>query len=294
MKYKFNKKKIYLEKKEYLFKSQLFHKFKSVKKEGGLRTKRKFKESYFNAPLISIITVVKNGSKNIKRCVESVQNQKNINVEHIIIDGDSRDNTLRIIKKYSNKIDYWISEKDEGIYDAMNKGLRLANGSYIGILNSDDFYKKDSLKTVIKYFKKFKNLDYLFGTVYKKKILCGFWPKKIKWKFNIYSAHSVGFFIKKDTQKKIGLYDNNFKFCADRDLIYRLVKESNFKGMATKKNELIGYFSPGGVSESMSFFSRLIEETKIRIKNKQNLLIVLILFLIHIIYEGKKFFFKKQ
>ena len=76
MKYRFNKKKIYLEKKEYLFKSQLFHKFKSVKKEGGLRTKKRFKESYFNAPLISIITVVKNGSKNIKRCVESVQNQK--------------------------------------------------------------------------------------------------------------------------------------------------------------------------------------------------------------------------
>ena len=72
------------------------------------------------------------------------------------------------------------------------------------------------------------------------------------------------------------------------------MKESNFKGMATKKNELIGYFSPGGVSESMSFFSRLIEETKIRIKNKQNLFIVLILFLIHIIYEGKKFFFKDQ
>ena len=123
-------------------------------------------------PYFSVITVVKNGSKNIKRCVESVQNQKNINVEHIIIDGGSRDNTMKIIKKYSNKIDYWISERDKGIYDAMNKGLRLANGSYIGILNSDDFYKKDSLKIVIKYFKKFKNLDYLFGTVHKKKILC--------------------------------------------------------------------------------------------------------------------------
>ena len=121
------------------------------KREGGLRTKKKF-IMYFNAPLISIITVVKNGSKNIKRCVESVQNQKNINVEHIIIDGGSRDNTMKIIKKYSNKIDYWISERFKGIYDAMNKGLRLANGSYIGIINSDDFYKKDSLKIVIKYF----------------------------------------------------------------------------------------------------------------------------------------------
>ena len=295
MKHKFNKNKpILLEKKEYLFKSQLFHKFKSVKKEGGLRTKKKFKYSFPHEPLISIITVVKNGSKNLKRCIESVQNQKNINLEHIIIDGGSRDDSLEIIKKNSAKIDYWISEKDNGIYDAMNKGLRLANGSYIGILNSDDFYEKNSLKIVIKYFKKFKDIDYLFGTVHKKKILCGFWPKKIKWKFNIYSAHSVGFFIKKDAQKKVGLYDNNFKFCADRDLIYRLIKRSKFKGMATKKNELIGYFSPGGVSESMSFLSRLIEETKIRIKNKQNLLIVIILFVIHIIYQGKKFIRKDQ
>jgi glycosyltransferase involved in cell wall biosynthesis len=288
----FEKKPILIEKKEYLFKSQLFHKFTNIKKEGGLRTKNKFKKSYQLKPLISVITVVKNGEKNLKRCIESVQNQKDSNLEHIIIDGGSRDKTLDIIKKNSAKIDYWISEKDEGIYDAMNKGLMLANGKYIGILNSDDFYKKNSLKIIKKYFKDFKDLDYLFGTVYKKKILCGFWPQKIKWKFNIYSAHSVGFFIKKDSQKKVGLYDNNFRFCADRDLIYRLIKEKKFKGMATKKNELIGYFSTGGISESLSFFKKLIEETKIRIKNKQNILIVIILFLIHIIYQGRKFFYK--
>ena len=281
-----------LEKKEYFYKSHLFYKFSGKKKHGGLRTKKKFKNSRRGQPLISIITVVKNGANNLQRCIESVQNQKDVNLEHIIIDGGSKDATLKIMKKNSDKIDYWISEKDNGIYDAMNKGLILANGKYIGILNSDDFYKKNSLKIIIRYFKKFKKINFLFGTVYKNKILCGFWPKKIKWKFNIYSAHSVGFFIKKDTQKKVGLYDNNFKFCADRDLIYRLIEKYKFKGMATKKDELIGYFSPGGISESMSFLKRLIEETKIRLKNKQNLFIIIILFLVHIIYQGKNFFNK--
>ncbi len=281
-----------LEKKEYFYKSHLFYKFNGKKKHGGLRTKKKFKNSRRGQPLISIITVVKNGANNLQRCIESVQNQKNVNLEHIIIDGGSKDATLKIMKKNSDKIDYWISEKDNGIYDAMNKGLILANGKYIGILNSDDFYKKNSLKIIIRYFKKFKKINFLFGTVYKNKILCGFWPKKIKWKFNIYSAHSVGFFIKNDTQKKVGLYDNNFKFCADRDLIYRLIEKYKFKGMATKKDELIGYFSPGGISESMSFLKRLIEETKIRLKNKQNLFIIIILFLVHIIYQGKNFFSK--
>lgn len=293
MKQKFsNTKPILIEKKKYLFQSQLFHKFTGNKKEGGLRTKNKFKKNFPLNPLISIITVVKNGKKNLQRCIDSVQNQNNVNLEHIIIDGSSNDDSLIIIKKNSYKIDYWISEKDNGIYDAMNKGLRLASGKYIGILNSDDYYKKNSLNIVKRYFKNYNDLDYLFGTVYKNKILCGFWPKKIKWKFNIYSAHSVGFFIKREVQKKIGFYDNNFKFCADRDLIYRLIKNRKFRGIATKKKELIGHFSPGGISESISFFKRLIEETKIRIKNKQNLIVVIILFVIHIIYQGKKFFYK--
>ena len=151
---------------------KLFHKFKRHRKEGGLRTKNLFKKSTINNPLLSIITVVKNGSKTITRCIKSVNDQNYLNIEHIVIDGASTDNTVSILKKNSDNIDYWISEKDNGIYDGMNKGLQLAAGKYIGILNADDNFKKNSLMIIIKYFKKYKNLDFVFGSVFKENLTC--------------------------------------------------------------------------------------------------------------------------
>ncbi len=110
----------------------------SRKTEGGLRTKGKFKYSLFDKPLVTVITVVRNGQKTIENCILSVIRQKYDNIEYIIIDGDSGDNTLKIISKYRDYIDYYLSEKDSGIYEAMNKGLSLASGDYIYILNADD------------------------------------------------------------------------------------------------------------------------------------------------------------
>ena len=287
-------KPIIINKKEHKYKTILFHPFKKKRIHGGLRLKNNFKRSENLKPLLTIITVVKNGAKTLEKCIKSVIDQKGVNIEHIIIDGSSSDKTISILKKYSKNIDYWISEKDNGIYDGMNKGLKLALGEYIGILNADDFFKKDSLKIIVKYFKRYKSIDFVFGTVFKEKILSGFWPNKIKWKFNIYSAHSVGFFIRKDSQKILGLYDNKFRFSADRDLFYRMIKKYRMKGIATSKKELIGYFSKGGISESLSFFDRLIEETRIRINNNQNIIIVFLLFFIHLFYQSKKFFKKKN
>ena len=86
----------------------------------------KFKRTDKLDHLLTIITVVKNGAKTLEKCIKSVIDQKDVNIEHIIIDGCSSDSTVSILKKYSKNIDYWISEKDEGIYDGMNKGLQLA------------------------------------------------------------------------------------------------------------------------------------------------------------------------
>ena len=153
-------------------------------------------------PKISVITVVKNNKKDIERNINSVLNQTYKNYEHIIIDGKSDDGTLDIIKKYQNKISYWVSQKDDGLYDAMNKGLDLAKGDIIGILNSDDIYYEKALEYVKQYFEKYENIDFLYGTVIKYKKLCGYNPKKIYWSFGFYTSHSVGFFIKNKSQKK--------------------------------------------------------------------------------------------
>ena len=128
---------------------------------------------------ISIITVCLNSEKTIERCIKSVLNQKynKANIELIIIDGKSIDRTIKIIEKYKSKIFHFESKKDKGIYDAMNKGIKMSTGDIIGILNSDDFYYPDTFNIVNKYFNKYK-IDYLFGSVDHLKIYHGFYPKK--------------------------------------------------------------------------------------------------------------------
>ena len=110
---------------------------------------------------ISIITVTKNSEKYLERNILSINNQAYKNYEHIIIDGGSTDKTLDIIHKHRKKIKYFISEKDKGLYDAMNKGIKKSSGNIIGILNSDDIYYKDALKIVNKYFNKYSKIDFL-------------------------------------------------------------------------------------------------------------------------------------
>ena len=131
-------------------------------------------------PKISIITVCLNSDKTISRCIDSVLNQsypKN-KIEYIIIDGGSKDKTLKYIKKKINRIKYFESKKDKGIYDAMNKGLKRCNGEIIGILNSDDFFYKNTFKIVAKYFNQSK-IDYLFGSVLKRRVYHNFLPHKL-------------------------------------------------------------------------------------------------------------------
>lgn len=105
---------------------------------GGLRTKGMTKSGTPRHPLITVVTVVYNGEKTLEQTIVSVVNQTYDNIEYIIVDGASTDGTLDIIKKYEDKIDLWQSEPDGGIYDAMNKGIELANGDFCLFLGSDD------------------------------------------------------------------------------------------------------------------------------------------------------------
>ena len=136
-------------------------------------------------PLISIITVVYNGSKTLEQTIQSVLNQTYKNIEYIVIDGGSTDGTLDIIKNYESHINYWISEPDKGLYDAMNKGVSVAKGELIGMINSDDWYESDAVELIVDAFKKNPEKKIFHGDRYdildnENKQLRKFHPSKFK------------------------------------------------------------------------------------------------------------------
>jgi hypothetical protein len=227
----------------------------------------------------SIITTVFNGEETIGKTIESVISQTYNNYEYIIVDAKSEDNTLKEIDKYKKYITKVISEPDKSIYEGMNKGIKISTGEIIGIINSGDIYSSDALKIINNYFKN-NNLDFMFGTVLKKKILYKYEPNKIWWSFNFYPAHSGGFFVKKKIHNELGLYDTRYKCSADYDFFYKLIVKNKKKGTITKREELISTFDLGGYSSRLSLFEHMLEETNIRINNGQNKLVVLIIFIL--------------
>jgi glycosyltransferase involved in cell wall biosynthesis len=255
--------------------------------EGGLRFKKKYNNS--KRPLITIITVTKNSEKFLETTIKSVTNQTNKNFEYILIDGGSTDNTLNIIKKYQNKINYWVSEDDKGIYSAFNKGLSLSQGGYIGFVNSDDKLKKKALSILGKYIRQYPDLDFFFGTVKKHwGVLHGYKPWKIFYSWGFYTSHSTGFYIKTESAKKIGYYNLKYKYSSDFDYLYRMIVKFKMKGIAVKKNELFGIFRRGGFSSKVRFIDHVMEDYRIRINNGQNVILILLIFFYKIIKNIKK------
>lgn len=184
---------------------------------------------------ISIITVSLNSVNTIEDCIISVVNQSYKNIEYIIIDGGSIDGTLDIIKKYESKISFWISEKDYGIYDAMNKGINSATGGIVGIINSDDFYANWSvIKEIVEFMSKEK-VDSCYGDltyVDRKNTnkIIRFWKsgkfRKSKFKIGWMPPHPT-FFVKKQIYEKYGLFNLKFYMGADYELMLRLLYKHN-------------------------------------------------------------------
>ena len=245
-------------------------------------------------PFFSIITVVKNNKKMMKNLFFCLKKLKYKNFEHIVVDGMSNDGTTEVIKKNKKKIKVSIIEKDKGIYHAMNKGIRVSKGKYIGILNSDDEYTPDALNIIYKYINDNNFPDFIFGSVIKGRlIMSGYHPKKIFYRFNVFPSHSGSFFIKNTVQKKIGYYDANFKYSADYDLIYRLINK-NFIGICTNHNEITGKFYTKGISSKLSFFKKTQEEFKVRLKNKQNVLFLICLFFLVFLNKLRNLLFNRK
>ena len=170
------------------------------------------------------------------KTIESVISQTYKNIEYIVIDGLSEDNTLSEINKYKSKISEIIIEKDDGIYDAFNKGLKKCSGDLIGFVNSDDILLPNAIEILVNYHNKYRDMDFFFGAVKKHwAVLHGYKPWKIFYTWGFYSSHSTGFFIKRDAAKQVGYYNTKYKYSADYDYFYRMIVKHKLKGIGTKK-----------------------------------------------------------
>jgi glycosyltransferase involved in cell wall biosynthesis len=189
---------------------------------------------------VSIITVVRNNVLTIEQTIKSIQSQTYKNIEHIIIDGESTDGTLSILKSNFDKFSNLISESDDGIYDAMNKGIKLASGHIIGFLNSDDFYSNDNvISKIVKQFETDNTLDALYADlIYIDKIDSSKvvrYYKSGKFEQGLFlkgwcPAHPT-FFVRKSVYEKYGNFDLNYRVAADVELMMRFFEVHKIKSL---------------------------------------------------------------
>lgn len=204
---------------------------------------------------ISIITVCFNSNKTISRTIESILAQKRIQLEYIIIDGASKDNTMEIVNSYRKEFGekgflYIIkSERDKGIYDAMNKGIKLASGDIIGILNSDDYYASDDVLASVEKTFDGNNIETAYGNI--------LYIKNGKpfryWKSGIYNSFKLGwmpphpaFFVKKEVYDKYGLFRLDCGTAADYELMLRFLEKNKVSTIWIDK--IFTYMEAGGAS----------------------------------------------
>lgn len=178
---------------------------------------------------VSIITVTMNSEKYLSDCINSVHRQNYRDIEHIIIDGKSTDGTLNIILQNLNHISYWVSETDRGMYDAINKGLEMATGDVVGILNSDDmFATADAVKSIVDCFET-TGTDSVYGDlVYvdacnTQKIL-RYWKgvsyKRSRFRYGWMPAHPT-FYMRRELIEQYGIYENHYYTAADYEFMAR-------------------------------------------------------------------------
>lgn len=191
---------------------------------------------------VSIITVTYNSAATLPDTIQSIKEQDYLDLEYIIIDGGSEDRTLDIIKNNSGVISKWISEPDEGLYDAMNKGIKMATGDIVGIINSDDFYhRSDSISKIVEAIQ-LSGKDSVYADVEfvdpsnLEKTVRYYSSKRFtlnKFKKGIMPAHPT-FFTYRENFKKYGYYKTNYKITADFELLVRFLY----------KNKLSSFYLP--------------------------------------------------
>lgn len=228
--------------------------------------------------IISVITVAYNSQKTLQRTIDSVKSQSNDKIEYIVIDGKSSDNTVRILEENSSFITNWISEPDKGIYDAMNKGLRLSRGKYIIFMNSDDWFEESALPRVLPVLESSSaSIVYghtniwLDGVFIGKKIADPISPGKIPLRMP-FSHQSC--FVLRSTMESLGGFSLDYKVVSDFDMIISILKCK--KSEVLEINFPVSGFSVGGASSNIKMSAR--ERLLIHLKHGLNPIIAYFLF----------------
>lgn len=201
---------------------------------------------------ISIITVCFNSARHIQECIESVLLQKGMLIEHIVIDGGSTDGTLEILDQYSDVLSMVVSEPDGGIYNAMNKGLCLASGDVIGILNSDDMLAPEALIAISRIFES-SSIDFTYGPAL---LIDGHgrtygvtspltWDALIRRRYLEMPFPHQSVFVRRSSYERLGYFDERFSLSADFDFVLRLLQSQS---VGEELKIPIAKFRSGGVS----------------------------------------------
>ena len=216
-------------------------------------------------PLLSIVTPSYNQGRYIEKTILSVKDQNYANFEHIIVDGGSKDNTLKVLKKYSHL--KWVSGKDNGQSAALNKGFRLAKGSIIGWINSDDTYTPKIFEYVVDFLEEYKDADLIYSDcnfIDENDNLIGAWKThKFNYFFNLNYAQMIPqptIFFRRSILDKIGYLDESLNYLLDYDFLIRVSKKYHIRRVVDKT---FANFRLQSSSKTMSQRSRFESELKL-------------------------------
>ncbi|MEP4889848.1 MAG: glycosyltransferase family 2 protein [Aliiglaciecola sp.] len=222
-------------------------------------------------PKISVVTAVYNGEKYVEHCIKSIVEQTYSNIEYVFIDGGSSDNTLNIANKYADKIDILVSEPDNGISDAMNKGIKACTGDYIIVIHSDDYlYEPETISRLVSQME--ESDDVVLCNVKYGRNNSTLIARPLSWKTNFKGVHHQGSVCKRALFEKYGHFDETFKICMDYDFFLRIYR----KGIRSKTvNITLSFMRDTGVSSQQDWQSlkaRFDEERRVQATNPSTLL----------------------
>jgi glycosyltransferase involved in cell wall biosynthesis len=227
------------------------------------------KKNYSDRPLVSIITIVYNAEQSLESTIQCVISQTYPNIEYIIVDGGSRDKTLEIVQKYDRHINYWRSEKDGGLYDALNRGIALATGEIIGLIHAGDNYTPDAVASIVDLYLQDPSPALIIGNCQQK------FRDNSQGFIRLGNSVSLPYktlphpptFVVNRVYQEVGLFDTSLKIASDYDFFCRCY---NHKIKFVHLNKQIASASFEGVSGN--YYLTAKEELKVRLRNNLSFL----------------------